>query len=83
MASTTTVGSRHNTSFKSQLAASHSTSRSIKEPSAEAVLAEANWNDRHHILFSNRIQQNARSYFDRWRDFPDWRLREIAVVSED
>lgn len=32
---------------------------------------DGKWDHRHHNLFSNVIQANARSYFDRFRDFPD------------
>mmetsp|Transcript_16938 Transcript_16938/g.30664 ORF Transcript_16938/g.30664 Transcript_16938/m.30664 type:complete len:190 (-) Transcript_16938:83-652(-) len=83
MASISPVGARHNTSQKSQFTSkgvSVSSSRLPKDYSSESVhQGEANWDDRHHVLFSNRIQQNARSYFDRWRDFPDWRAPPEAL----
>lgn len=38
---------------------------SIARPRAASA---ASWNTRHYVMFDNRIHQNARSYFGRWRE---------------
>lgn len=42
--------------------------------SDERCSPDGRWNNRHHLMFCNNTHPNDRSYFERWREPPDYAL---------